>query len=78
MTTQAKHTPVEQVKTTYRIEWAYPTSDHAKQFGHYKTGCWVVEKCVGINPPVGMCGFADRKDARFALARIYGKTYEPA
>jgi hypothetical protein len=55
------------------VEWAYPTSDCAKNFGFERTGCWTVQRSyshpeVSV-PPEAIAGFKTREEA-LAAARL--------
>ena len=34
-----------------QVNYAYPTSDIAKRYGYYSTGCWVIEVGPGSYTP---------------------------
>lgn len=36
----------------FRVEYAYPTSDHARAVGKYHEGAWVVERRMGNKPSI--------------------------
>ena len=46
------------------ISWSYPTSDNAKKFGFYKTGCWTVETTTDNKPPIAIAGYATKEEAK--------------
>ena len=48
---------------TKTVEFSYPTSDNAKRFGFYSTGCYTVETVTGIKPPKSLAGFKTRAEA---------------
>jgi hypothetical protein len=55
------------MKTTKRIEWAYPSSENACKFGFSKTGCWVVEierPLPSMRPPNAVAGFESHAEAK--------------
>lgn len=57
------HTNTVRNDTTKEVGWSYPTSDNAKQFGFYKTGCWTVSLAFTMFPPKAVKAFASESDA---------------
>lgn len=55
---------------TKTVQWSYPTSDNAKQFGFFRTGCWTLETIEGNNPPEALQGFhPEARDSALSAAR---------
>ncbi len=52
------------------VDWAYPSSTNAAQFGFPRVGCWIlnVEDSTGANLPRALCAFTLREQA-LATAR---------
>ncbi len=46
-----------------RIEFAYPTSDSAKKFGAYSTGCYVIYTATRKGLPKAFRAFLTEQDA---------------
>jgi hypothetical protein len=49
--------------TVKSVGWSYPTSDNAKRFGFYDTGCWTVCTSTDNGIPAPLSGHADKVDA---------------
>ncbi len=77
MTTQERLKElVELLNQPFIVEYAYPTSDHARTLGHYRTGCYYVSRFVDINTPRMLAtshGYTTREEAQ-AYADILSKT----
>lgn len=62
---------------TKTVEWSYATSDNAKRFGFYKTGCYTVDLRLRsggrIEGETPLAGFATKSEA---LQYANGLKYE--
>lgn len=52
-----------QIQATKRIDWSCATSEYAKKFGFYKTGCYTFES-VSDGLAVPLRGFETYAEAR--------------
>lgn len=69
---QHEFTVVDGVVTVYSVEWSYPFSSTAKNFGHAKDGCWTVSKTSikdGVAHTTALSGGYSSKDAALKAAR---------
>jgi len=58
---------IAELHKPFLVEYAYPTSDHARTLGHYRTGCYYVSRLVDINKPRLLAtshGYATREEAQ--------------
>lgn len=56
----------EYMKRPYVVEYAYPSSDRANEYGMGKAGCWFVSKFAGVGQArvkVSRQGYASRSEA---------------
>jgi hypothetical protein len=54
------------------VEYSYPTSDNAKRFGFYQTGCYTVE-IKTLTRSKAVAGFAKIEEAKAYAEKLPGE-----
>lgn len=54
----------------FSAAYAYPTSPNAEELGHYRTGCWYVQRSEDHQPPTIDMGPCDTREEAERMAEM--------